>query len=304
VALVATRAEAGAVKLAFTVAPNLPQHVEGDSYRLRQVLLNLVSNAIKFTPRGGQVQIAVTSAKEGADPALVRFEVRDTGIGMDESVLRRIFERFTQADSSTTRRFGGSGLGLAISWRLVQIMGGQLEVKSTPGEGSTFYFSLPLRQVRVAPSSHAAPVRVETRLNLHVLVAEDNAVNQKIIGHQLTQIGCHFMIVGDGAAVVTALQTAPLPDIVLMDCHMPIMDGWEATRQIRSWTTDPLAIRKMAATLPIIALTAAALPEERARCVDAGMNGFLAKPMKLAELEKVLLSYVKPSVAAGGLRGA
>jgi CheY-like chemotaxis protein len=138
------------------------------------------------------------------------------------------------------------------------------------------------------------------RLNLHVLVAEDNAVNQKIVSHQLTQLGCHFTIVGDGEAAVAALQEAPLPDVVLMDCHMPNMDGWAATRKIRSWTSDPLAIRKMASTLPIIALTAAALPEERARCVEAGMNDFLAKPMKLAELQRVLLAYAKASAEAGG----
>jgi signal transduction histidine kinase/CheY-like chemotaxis protein len=298
VALVAPRAEAGTVQLGFTVAPDLPRHVEGDSYRLRQVLLNLASNAIKFTPTGGRVEIAVTSLQPRADPALVHFEVRDTGLGMDDAVLGRIFERFTQADSSTTRRFGGSGLGLAISWRLVQIMGGKLEVKSAPGQGSRFFFAIPLKLAHIAPDAAAAPTRAETRLDLRVLVAEDNAVNQKIIGHQLKQLGCRFTIANDGEAAVAALQQEPLPDVVLMDCHMPNMDGWEATRTIRSWAKDANALRQKAAALPIIALTAAALPEERARCVEAGMNDFLAKPMKIAELQRALAAHVRPATDA------
>jgi signal transduction histidine kinase len=288
IALIAPRAETGGVTLELALAPNLPKHVEGDSYRLRQVLLNLTSNAIKFTPRGGQVRLGVSVLDEQADPVRVRFEVRDTGIGMEDAVQDRIFERFIQADSSTTRRFGGSGLGLAISWRLVQIMGGELEVTSTPGAGSTFFFAVPLKQIRPPLEAVTAPVRSEIPLSLRVLVAEDNLVNQKIVGHQLKQLGCTFVIVGDGEAVLAALQEGSLPDVVLMDCHMPVLDGWAATRKIRGWATDPLAVRQAASTLPIIALTAAALPEERARCLAAGMNDFLAKPMKLAELERAL----------------
>ena len=298
VALVAPRAETSGVQFGFTVAPDLPKHVEGDSYRLRQVLLNLAANAIKFTPAGGRVQITVTSLQPGADPALVLFEVRDTGVGMDEAVLARIFERFTQADSSTTRRFGGSGLGLAISWRLVQIMGGRLEVKSAPGQGSTFYFSIPLRATEATADSPTAPTRLDRRLNLSVLVVEDNAVNQKIISHQLNQLGCRFALAADGERALAALQQEPLPDLVLMDCHMPNLDGWEATRTIRSWSGDLHAVRRKAAALPIIALTAAALPEERQRCAEAGMNDFLAKPMKLAELQRALESHVHPRSGA------
>ncbi len=142
VALVAPRAETGAVQFGFTVAPDLPKYVEGDSYRLRQVLLNLVSNAIKFTPSGGRVQITVTSLQPGADPALVHFEVQDTGLGMDAAVIARIFERFTQADSSTRGAMAAPASASRSAGGLVQIMGGQLEVKSAPGQGSTFYFSL------------------------------------------------------------------------------------------------------------------------------------------------------------------
>jgi CheY-like chemotaxis protein len=300
VALVAAKAGAGAVRVEFAVAPELPPQVEGDSYRLRQVLLNLLSNAIKFTPPGGRVQIAVTSAVPQADPAPVRFEVRDTGIGMDATVLARIFERFTQADTSTTRRFGGSGLGLAICSRLVEIMGGRLEVESTPGHGSTFHYTIPLRPIEAAAGSSAAPARRVTHLNLRVLVAEDNVVNQKLIGHQLKQLGCQFEIARNGEEALAALQQESLPDVILMDCHMPDLDGWEATRRIRGWAGDPLAFRKKAAALPIIALTAAALPEERARCLEAGMNDFLAKPMKLEDLHRVLRKFARTPSAASG----
>jgi signal transduction histidine kinase/AmiR/NasT family two-component response regulator len=300
VALVAPKAEVGAVQVTFTVAPELPKHVEGDSYRLRQVLLNLVANAIKFTPAGGRVEVIVTPAAAAGEPLAMRFAVRDTGIGMDEAVQARIFERFTQADTSTTRRFGGSGLGLAISSRLVEIMGGRLQVESTPGRGSEFFFVIPLRPIAVGPASPAVPGQVEMQLGLRVLVAEDNAVNRKIIGAQLGQLGCTVVFAGDGEAALAALQEAPLPDLVLMDCHMPVLDGWEATRRIRSWTGDAAEVRRQAAALPIVALTAAALPEERARCVDAGMNDFLSKPMKLAELQRVLATYARARNSAAG----
>jgi CheY-like chemotaxis protein len=222
----------------------------------------------------------------------VRFEVTDTGIGMDETAIARIFERFTQADSSTTRRYGGSGLGLAISFRLVEMMGGRLEVTSAPGKGSTFYFTIPLETATAAPAAPAAAA-LQTRLNVRVLVAEDNVVNRKILGTQLQQLGCSFTMAVDGRAALSALQVEPLPDAILMDCHMPNLDGWAATNQIRGWATSPSAHLRKAASIPIIALTASAYPEERNRCHQAGMNDFIAKPLKLAELQKVLLPYVR-----------
>ena len=299
VALVATKVEVGKVQLGYTVDSALSKHLEGDSYRLRQVLLNLVSNAIKFTPAGGKVQVTVDSAAPRANPTLVRFEVRDTGIGMDDEALARIFERFTQADSSTTRRYGGSGLGLAISWRLAQIMGGRLEVESASGKGSVFHFTIPLRPVGSAPALPTALAQLEASMNLTILVAEDNVVNQKIIAHQLKQLGCRHTIANDGEQALADLEHEPLPDIVLMDCHMPNLDGWEATRRIRAWATDPNPLRQKASMLPIIALTAAALPEERAHCLEAGMNDFLAKPMKLADLHRVLERFSPASLRPG-----
>jgi CheY-like chemotaxis protein len=285
-ALVAPKAAAGGVHLGHTLAPGIALHREGDSYRLRQVLLNLIANAVKFTPAGGHVQLGVSAPT----PATLRFEVHDTGIGIDADALTRIFERFTQADSSTTRRFGGSGLGLAICSHLVRLMGGTLEVQSRPAQGSLFTLTLAF-PAAAAPPATTVLTPPEAPLSLRVLVAEDNAVNQKIVASQLTRLGCTFTLAGHGEEVLAALEREPLPDVILMDCHMPLLDGWETTRRIRSWASAATAHHQTAARLPIIALTAASLPEEQARCVEAGMTQFLAKPLKLAELQRTLQPY-------------
>lgn len=291
VAMFAHTAATHGVRLECTVASDLPAHVAGDSYRLRQVLLNLASNAIKFTPSGGCGQILVSSDSPHAEPVPIRFEVRDTGIGMDAAMLARLFERFTQADSSTTRRFGGTGLGLAISSHLVQLMGGNLEAESAPGRGSTFFFTLALPR-RTAPTADPTfVVPIEVNLGLDVFVAEDNAVNRSIADAQLSQLGCRPVMVQDGEEALALLAAGPPPDVILMDCHMPKPDGWEATRRLRAWSGDPDAARRRIAHVPVIALTAAALPEERRHCLEAGMNEFLTKPVRLADLHAVLRRY-------------
>lgn len=287
-ALVAVQAGQQNVHLFTKLSPRLPRFLEGDSFRLRQVLLNLLSNAIKFTPAGGSVRLAVTEGDPGT--GRVRFEVQDTGIGMDEESRNKIFSRFTQAAPSTTRRYGGTGLGLAISGRLVEIMGGRLEVDSAPGKGSVFSFDLPLPAARNQDGSQrdADPeIRV---LGLNVLVAEDNGINRKILGAQLEKLGCRFTMAADGAEALALLEQGPLPDVILMDCDMPNLDGWETTRRLRLWAEESGASdrQKRAATLPVIALTAATLPEERSRCFEAGMNDFLSKPLKVAGLLRVL----------------
>ena len=294
VKLVDARAAEGEVTLALDVTGSASGYFLGDTLRLRQVLLNLLTNAIKFTPTGGRVTLEVGAGTTAAAGRLVTFAVRDTGIGMDEVTRTRVFERFVQADTSTTRRYGGSGLGLAISSRLVEMMGGTLAVESEPGMGSTFSFTIPLPVSELvweeAPSGTVEP----SLLGLNLLVAEDNPVNVKVLRRQLESLGCTCQIVEDGALALTAMESAPrLPDVVLMDCHMPNLDGWAATRKIRSWADDPAATERQraAAGLPIIALTAAALTEEQRRCAEAGMNGFVSKPAKLADLRRALESY-------------
>ncbi len=300
--LVAGKAGEGAVRLEADVSPALPRYLVGDSYRLCQVLINLISNAVKFTPVGGHVKVTVSSTAPQADPVPLHFEVRDSGIGMDAATLERIFERFSQADSSTTRRYGGTGLGVAISARLVQMMGGDLQAESVPGQGSVFHFTLALRPIATAPAAALALEPVANDLNLRVLVAEDNEVNQKIIVAQLTQLGCQYILARDGEATLALLEREPLVDIVLMDCHMPKLDGWETTRRIRKWIQQPDGAKRRAARVPIIALSAAVLPEEQIRCAEAGMDGFLGKPIKLVELQRVLAPYTarRPRVALSG----
>ncbi|MBC8039432.1 MAG: hypothetical protein H7Y06_02725, partial [Opitutaceae bacterium] len=208
-ALVESNAAKGGVILDYTVDPGLPAVFEGDSFRLRQVLLNLVANAIKFTPAGGCVRFAVTGAGAGARPdgaMMLRFEVSDTGIGMDEDAIKRLFQRFTQADSSTTRRYGGTGLGLAISSRIVGVMGGRIEVISTPGKGSVFYFTLPFRSVSPVTGTGAVSSVRLARLGLRVLVVEDNLMNRRIIGAQLDELGCRHTMAVDGEQALIALQ--------------------------------------------------------------------------------------------------
>jgi CheY-like chemotaxis protein len=296
VALTSTRSATGGVEIALSAAADLPLVVQGDSYRVRQVLLNLLSNAVKFTGPGGRVTVTVTCGERSGACLPLRFEVRDTGIGMDVETQRRVFERFTQADSSTTRRYGGTGLGLAISARLVALMGGELAVESTPGKGSAFYFTLALPTPEMAPARTDAPAPVRRTLGLRVLVAEDNAVNRKLIETQLTRLGCEFVAAVDGEDALAVLAKDPLPDVILMDCHMPRLDGWKATRQIRAWASADSARAQRAAAIPVVALTAAAMPEERARCVEAGMNDFLPKPVKLSEIERVLSRFAPNAI--------
>jgi len=282
-----SRVEQEELQLILSIDPKLPTYVLGDGHRLRQVLLNLLTNALKFTPAGGQVTLQATVLKPGE----ITFAVSDTGIGMDEATLKRVFERFTQADSSTTRQFGGSGLGLAISAGLTTLMHGQLLAESTPGKGSRFWFTIPLPAAEAPASNDFTSNHHEVRLGLHVLIAEDNLINQRIISSQLAQLGCECALVSDGNELLHYLDTHTKPDVILMDCHMPNLDGWEATRTIRQWYNDPSPTRRAAAALPIIALTAAALPQERNKCLEAGMNDFIAKPVKLDELRRSLHPY-------------
>jgi len=303
IALLETRAVGQNLSFQYSIAADLSDSFSADSFRLRQIILNLLSNAVKFTPPNGRIELRAEPSVSPSAVPQVRFSVRDTGIGMDAETLSRIFSRFTQADSSTTRRFGGTGLGLAISARLVELMGGRIEVESKPGEGSTFSFTLPLEPTATIPETAPSPPLSLEALDLRVLIVEDNRVNQKILRAQLRELGCPSSLAADGAEALAALKNDPLPDVILMDCHMPNIDGWEATRQIRTWASDPAASpqSRTAALLPIIALTAATLPTERARCIDSGMDSFISKPVKLAELQTRLLE-IKQSRSAPTVR--
>jgi CheY-like chemotaxis protein len=246
-----------------------------DGQRLRQVLTNLVDNAVKFTECGRVVlQLDVTDA--GPEHVEVALAVKDTGIGISPEKLGVIFERFRQADSSTTRRFGGTGLGLAIAKDLLDLMGGVITVASEPGKGSTFTATL-----RVPRAAAAASLE-----GTRVLLAEDNVVNQRLAVYLLTSLGCRVDVAGDGAEAVR-LATERSYDVVLMDCHMPEMDGYRAAAAIRA---------RLGTTLPIFALTAAGSDEDVARAREAGMDELLQKPIDVEGI-RASLARVAPTRA-------
>lgn len=279
------QASAKGLVLAAEVRPSVPAWVRGDPLRVKQILSNLISNAIKFTAAG---RISLTlSAGEGPD-GTVRIEgkVADTGPGIDPEIQSNLFQAFEQGDTSTTRRFGGTGLGLAISRRLVQGMGGEIRVQSTPGQGATFTFTVLVRVATVPP--RAAPETVEGDDGpvppLRILLAEDNDVNRMLISKVLAQSGHRVDEAVDGKEALRAAVRVDY-DVILMDMQMPVMDGMEATRAIR---TLPGA----AAAVPIIALTADAMPEHRRMYLEAGVNELLTKPVDWRLLNRTLARMV------------
>ena len=267
----------------------------GDSTRVRQVLYNLVSNAIKFTEHGG-VRVRV-----GRRAGQLVLSVRDSGIGIAPDALKRLFSKFEQADSTTTRRYGGTGLGLAICRELAELMGGSIEAQSTPGEGSTFTVRLPLERVGAArPAAPAPPTPAETSdaLQLKVLAAEDNEVNRLVLQTLLQQVGLEPTIVADGAQALEAWEREDW-DLILMDVQMPVMDGPSAARAIRAAETAQGRART-----PIVALTANAMAHQVAEYRAAGMDGFVPKPIEIgvlfAAMNEALAEPGTPSVAAAG----
>jgi signal transduction histidine kinase len=273
------------VDLDVAVAPCVPEWVAGDPGRLRQVLANLLSNAAKFTERG-RVELAVGACAVPAGRTRLRFRVADTGIGIPAHRLGAIFEPFVQADGSTTRRFGGTGLGLTIASRLVAKMGGALEVESREGVGSSFSFEVELATA-AAPAVTAPEAGPPRRVRpLRILVAEDAPVNQTVIRRLLQKEGHDVTVVENGRLAVAAATSEPY-DVVLMDVQMPEMDGLAATEAIRAGETAS------GARVPIVALTAHALGGDRERCLAAGMDGYLTKPVRREELARVLAGAVR-----------
>jgi len=268
------------IYLNLDVDSTLPPYLIGDPTRLRQVLINLVGNAIKFTDSGG-VTVKVSSLSEATDQVLLHFEVIDTGIGMKPEALGRMFQKFEQADTSTSRKFGGTGLGLAICKQLVELMGGTIGVTSTFGSGSTFWFKLSLHIGQKPQSELAVEIKSHSR-PLSVLVAEDVQTNQIIIRAILEEMGHQVTVVDHGQLALKALCDQSF-DVVLMDGRMPIMDGLEASRHIRlgHWSDENGQLWKVKnPKVHIIALTANATEQDRAQFIDVGMNEFLTKPVQ------------------------
>jgi signal transduction histidine kinase/ActR/RegA family two-component response regulator len=280
VGLLAVRAAEKRLRLAFTIDPSAPAAILGDAARLRQVLVNLLGNAVKFTSQGG-VSLAVAATKEIDGRHRIDFAVSDTGPGVAPEHLERIFEAFRQVDASISRRFGGTGLGLAISRSIVRQMGGAIEVESQVGHGATFRFSIPAwAAARSEVATLRRPAIGGSRASglpaLRLLVAEDNPVNRKLAQAVFRQLGYQpdFAVNGVEAFDRVALHDY---DLVLMDVQMPEMDGLEATRRIRRECPPERQPR-------IVAMTAAAFPEDRNRCLDAGMDDYVSKPINMEEL--------------------
>jgi CheY-like chemotaxis protein len=263
--------------------------LRGDPGRLRQVLINLVGNAIKFTAVG-EVAIEVREEAMLADQVRLRFEVRDTGIGIAQDKIGALFGSFTQVDASTTRKYGGTGLGLSISKRLVKLMGGEIGITSALGQGSTFWFVIDLpvghepqgrRQLEVSPLEPRQRLPEQTLIG-HILVVEDNPVNQQVILHMLSRLGHQAQAVENGLEALEALEKTRF-DLVLMDCQMPIMDGYAATRLIRAAESSVLD-----RAIPIVALTANAMQGDREQALAAGMDDYLSKPVDAGALATLL----------------
>jgi signal transduction histidine kinase/CheY-like chemotaxis protein/HPt (histidine-containing phosphotransfer) domain-containing protein len=304
VEIVTPRANGRGLRLQASLAPDLPKFIRADAGRLRQVILNFLGNAVKFTERGSVRLVA--SVTGGVSQPRLRIEVRDTGIGIPPERIGRLFKSFSQADATITRRFGGSGLGLAISKKLITRMGGEVGVSSVAEKGSTFWFEIPLvvatdEEARSAVSHNSdddfgAALATLAHLGrpVRLLLAEDNPTNQVVAKAVLCRFGIAPDIVANGADAVTA-ATNNAYDVILMDIHMPEMDGLEATRAIRM-------LKGEAATVPVIALTANALSSDHAECRAAGMNGYVSKPFRPEELVSAIADAVRERLLRAATR--
>jgi signal transduction histidine kinase/ActR/RegA family two-component response regulator len=286
--LLAATADQKGLQLVREIDPQLPAMVSADETRLRQVLINLIGNAIKFT-EVGRVRVSARLDESSDEESRVHFSVSDTGIGIAKSDHANIYGNFSQADDSHSRQFGGTGLGLAISRRIVELMGSQIDLESEPGVGSTFSFTVNLRHAAGdAEFVSNVPQRIEQQeppgptRNARVLVVEDNVVNQQVTAGMLYKLGCVVDVASDGIEGVEAFNQGDY-DIVLMDCQMPRLDGFEATRRIRQHeASEGLQPAK------IVAITANALSGDREKCIEAGMNCYLSKPFTLEDLDDLL----------------
>ncbi|MCK5163591.1 MAG: response regulator [Desulfobacula sp.] len=279
------------LELFYLIEKNVPDNLSGDPARIRQILINLIGNAIKFTNQG-KIFVKIKLNKELNKNYILLFEVQDTGIGIPHETTDKLFHLFTQADTSTTRKFGGTGLGLAISKQLAQLMGGEIGVTSELDKGSIFWFTVKLKQQDFKPSDNEV---ISTKPNkkkylkissgLKILLAEDNIVNQKVVYIMLEKLGHSITIAGDGRQTLKFYEQKPF-DLILMDIQMPVMDGEEATRKIRSLE------KKSKTHIPIIALTANAMKGDKERYLKSGMDSYVAKPIQKKALLKAIYSVL------------
>ncbi len=287
------RAQASAKGLEFglQMAPDSPALVRGDPHRLRQVLDNLIGNAIKFTERG-EVSLLVEAVRTEGSKRTLRFTAADTGIGLRPDQAARLFSPFVQADASTTRKYGGSGLGLAICKQLVELMGGQIGIESREGEGSTFRFTAVFEtaaEADLAPADGAAAKPAGARRGARILVADDDLTNRTVALAQMGKLGHIAEAAVNGAKALEAMRQGRY-DLVLMDCEMPVMDGYEATRRIRELDGP---------RVPVVALTSHASTGDRDRCLREGMDDVLTKPVDMGRLAETLAKWLPERGGAG-----
>jgi signal transduction histidine kinase len=280
-AMFVDQAAGSGVGLTLTRPRDVHDAWRGDPGRIRQILINLVGNALKFT-REGHVSVTVAGSGDG-----LRFTVSDTGMGIDPAIVAHVFEPFRTADASSSRRFGGTGLGLSIVRRLARMMGGDAGLQSVVNEGTDAWFSVTLERMTAAAPRRDEPVRA-FRCKAEILVVEDNPVNQLVTARMLERFGCRVRVVNNGLAALGALGEQRF-DAVLMDCHMPEMDGYEATRQLRAGSSEN-------ARTPVIALTANAMRHDRDLCLAAGMDDYVSKPVKPASLQTLLAKWLPPGL--------
>lgn len=293
-----------AVKLKYSIAENIPQYVLLDALRLRQILINLVGNGIKFTSDGN---VEVNCEKIIKDKkAYLQFIIADTGIGIPQEKIKKLFNPFTQLDSSLNRKYQGTGLGLVISKSLVEIMGGEIFVESQIGKGSKFSFTIPLQVTETSCEKEQEKleeleevkfenagenqeanktVKKDKDSEINIILAEDNVINQKLVKIIIEKLGWSVEIAWNGKEVLKLLEQKDF-DLILMDMHMPEMDGIQATKIIRK-------LDNKSKDIPIIALTANAYKEDKIKCIDVGMNDFMAKPLNKEDLRKIILKYVQ-----------
>jgi CheY-like chemotaxis protein len=291
--VVAGPAQTKGLELACEVAADLPRFVRGDEARIRQILINLLGNGVKFTSHG---RVGLRVSLQDRVSSRVRFEVRDTGIGIPERAMHRLFKEFSQVDATINRQFGGTGLGLAICKRLVEAMGGAIGVTSLEGEGSTFWFELPL-QTSSAPAQPAIAASSGTIPPLQILLVEDILVNQKVAIRMLNSLGHTVDVADNGQEALEKVQSRAY-DLIFMDMQMPRMNGLEATAAMR-------AMGGVLATVPIVAMTANFAADNRNECLAAGMDDFVAKPVNATELDEAIRRVVarRQERTAAGAKG-